>query len=68
VVQVAVGDVAGQDHRGDRGVAARIWPGSQDASQPFHSGACRAVRGFWSLVMVVSLMVIIMAVMSERGS
>src|SRR5271165_611625 len=47
---------------------SRIWPGSQDTSQPFRSGACRAVCAVWSLVMVVSLMVRVMAVSSGSGS
>jgi len=28
---------------------SRVWPGSQDTSQPFRSGACRAVWALWSL-------------------
>ena len=47
---------------------SRLWPGSQDTSQPFRSGACRAVWAVWSLVMVVSLMVRVMAVTSGCGS
>ena len=47
---------------------SRLWPGSQDTSQPFRSGACRAVWAVWSLVMVVSLMVRVMAVTSGLWS
>src|SRR5271156_1798443 len=46
---------------------SRVWPGSQDTSQPFRSGACRAVWALWSLVMVVSVMVKVMAVTSGSG-
>ena len=44
------------------------WPGSQDTSQPCLLGACRAVWAGWSLVIVVSLMVKVMAVTSGSGS
>src|SRR5271166_2335541 len=46
----------------------RVWPGSQDTSQPFHSGTCRAVWALWSLVMVVSLMVRVTAAHLRSGS
>src|SRR5579863_3930431 len=47
---------------------SRIWPGSQDTSQPFRSGVCRAVWALWSLVIVVSLIVKVMAITSGSGS
>src|SRR6266568_3590791 len=48
---------------------SRIWPGSQDTSHRcWGPGACRAVWAVWSLVIVVSLMVRVMAVTSGSGS
>ena len=48
---------------------SRTSPGSQDACHMcWQPGASRAVCGFWSLVMVVSVMVRVMAVTSGCGS
>src|SRR6185437_2343099 len=57
LADLLVGGGVGQDHGGNGGVASRVRPGTQDTCHPFRLGACRAVWGVWSLVMVVSLMV-----------
>jgi hypothetical protein len=65
LMEVLFAGHAGQGRSGDGGVAVKVWPGSQDTSQPgWAPGACRAVWVVWSLVMVVSLIVSVMMVTS----